>query len=301
MPKISVLMPAYNSDKFIAEAIESILNQTFNDFECIIINDGSTDNTADIVKKYAKQDKRIKFINNKKNQGLIAVLNQGLDLCRGEYIARMDSDDISRPERFAKQVTYLDTHPDVAVVGGWHKEFGKATRTNVRRYPENIAVLDFVIYGSPMSHPTSMIRTSILREHKIYYDKRYIHAEDYDFWYQISKHAQLHNLQEILLDYRCHGNNVSIASHDIQVKSTKAIKQKIINDLTTIPVVAETLEPMGCETIRRFYLMNCIPIIRIKQYGIIKTKYYLFEKIPLLRIQDKKIYLFEIIKIGHIK
>lgn len=301
MPKISVLMPAYNSEKFIAEAIESILNQTFSDFELIIINDGSTDNTAKIIRQYAKQDSRIKFIDNKKNSGLIAVLNQGLDLCSAEYIARMDSDDISRPERFAKQVAYLDAHPDVAVVGGWHKEFGTAAHMDIHKYPHNSAILDFIILNNPMSHPTAMIRTSVLREHKIYYDKRYIHAEDYDFWYQISKHAPLHNLQEVLLDYRCHGNNVSIASHDIQVQSSNAIKQKIINDLTNIPVVAETLDHMGRETIRRFYLMNFIPIIRIKQYGIAKTKYYLFEKIPLLRIQDKKIYLFEFIKIGRIK
>ena len=102
MPKVSVLMPAYNSEKYIAEAIESILNQTFSDFEFIIINDGSTDKTAEIVNGYARADKRIKFINNKKNQGLIAVLNQGLDLCRGEYIARMDSDDIAINDRLEK-------------------------------------------------------------------------------------------------------------------------------------------------------------------------------------------------------
>ena len=106
MPKVSVLMPAYNSEKYIAEAIETILNQTFSDFEFIIINDGSTDKTAEIVNGYARADKRIKFINNNKNQGLIAVLNQGLDLCRGEYIARMDSDDIAINDRLSPLLAF---------------------------------------------------------------------------------------------------------------------------------------------------------------------------------------------------
>jgi glycosyltransferase involved in cell wall biosynthesis len=98
-PRISVVMPAYNSERYIGEAIESILNQTFTDFEFIIINDGSMDDTAKIVLQYANKDKRIKFINNKDNRGIVSVLNQGLDLAKGEYIARMDSDDISLPTR----------------------------------------------------------------------------------------------------------------------------------------------------------------------------------------------------------
>ena len=112
-PCVSVLMPAYNVEKYVGAAIESILNQTFSDFEFIIINDGSTDDTANIIKKYAAQDKRIRFIDNHENRGFIARLNDCLDLARGKYVAKMDSDDISLPERFAKQVDFLNTNPDV--------------------------------------------------------------------------------------------------------------------------------------------------------------------------------------------
>ena len=131
MPKVSVLMPAYNSEAFVAEAIESILNQTYTDFEFIIINDGSTDKTAEIIDEYAKNDSRIKFINNHKNQGLIAVLNQGLDLCTGEYVARMDSDDISMPQRFEKQVQYMDEHQEVGILGTWIDFFPTTTMQGV--------------------------------------------------------------------------------------------------------------------------------------------------------------------------
>ena len=116
-PKISVLMSAYNSEKYISESIESILNQTFKDFEFIIINDGSSDNTAKIIQKYAEKDERIRFINSKQNQGIIAALNPGFSMCRGEYIARMDSDDISLPKRFEKQIEYMDKHSECGVLG----------------------------------------------------------------------------------------------------------------------------------------------------------------------------------------
>ena len=114
-PKISVVMPAYNAENYIREAIDSILAQTFRDFEFLIIDDGSTDHTVEIIRSYS--DSRIRLYQNERNMGVAATLNRGLDLARGEYIARMDADDISLPERFAKQAAYMDAHPDVAVCG----------------------------------------------------------------------------------------------------------------------------------------------------------------------------------------
>ncbi|MDO5012825.1 MAG: glycosyltransferase family 2 protein, partial [Pseudomonadota bacterium] len=185
MPRVSVLMPAYNSEKYVAQAIESILNQTFTDFEFIIINDGSTDDTPKIVREYAARDPRIKFIDNAQNQGLIAVLNQGLDLCTGEYIARMDSDDISHPERFQLQVEYLDANPNVGVIGAWARLFG--ARDGVYKYKPVVRLLDALIYGANVAHPAAMIRTSVLRNNKIYYNPKYPHAEDYGFWVSIAR------------------------------------------------------------------------------------------------------------------
>ncbi|MBE6460609.1 MAG: glycosyltransferase family 2 protein [Alphaproteobacteria bacterium] len=300
MPKVSVLMTAYNSERYIAEAIESILNQTFSDFEFLIINDGSTDKTADIIAQYAKTDKRIRFIDNKKNQGLIAVLNQGLDLARGEYIARMDSDDIAMPERLEKQVAYLDENPHVGAVGGWHEKFGENINPSVRQYPERAKILDMLIVGTPLSHPTTTIRTSVLRDNKIYYNPDFPHAEDYEIWSQIIKVAPIHNVPEKLLRYRWHNMNVSVVSQKIQRESAERVKANIIEYITDDNRLKEHLMALAGETNKHVRLFGFLPIIRKKQYGITKTKYYLFEKIPLLKVQDGEIYLFEFIKIGRI-
>lgn len=300
MPKVSVLMTAYNSEKYIAEAIESILNQTFGDFEFIIINDGSTDNTAKIVAKYAQADKRIKFIDNKNNQGLIAVLNQGLDLCRGEYIARMDSDDIAMPERLEKQVEYLDANPHVGAVGGWRKKFGPCIEDKIEKYPEHATFIDMMISGCPMVHPGATIRKKVLTDNNICYNPDCLHAEDFALWFEILKHAEIHNLPQVVVNYRWHGSNVSVVSNKKQSETDKKIRKAIIQYLTQSRHVQLSLQEMAFETIKRFYLFGIIPIIRKKQYGITKTKYYLFDKIPLLKVQNGKIYLFEFIKIGKI-
>lgn len=298
-PKVSVLMPAYNSEKYIAEAIESILNQTFADFEFIIINDGSTDNTAKIVQKYAKSDKRIRFINHTKNKGLIAVLNEGLGLCVGEYIARFDSDDISLPERFARQVEYMDAHPECGVVGAWINQFDTDIKQgNIYRYPPKSKMFDFIIKGCLVAHPVTMIRKSVLDENKIKYNPAYKYAEDYGFWIQIAQHTEIHNVQQILLNYRWYGDNISIVHSQEQSKCTEQIRRDALQKMIACPNELTKLLRMTRELNERFYLFRFLPIIRRKQYSITKTKYYLFEKIPLIKEQDGKIYLFECIKIG---
>ena len=118
-PKISVILPTYNREAMLPNALDSILNQTFPDFELIVINDGSIDNTQKILEKYAAKDKRIKIINHEKNKGIVCGLNEGLEQAKGEYIARMDDDDISYPKRFEIQLAYMQEHPDVAIVGTW--------------------------------------------------------------------------------------------------------------------------------------------------------------------------------------
>src|SRR2546423_6687976 len=119
-PRVSVLMPVYDVAKYLREAIDSILGQTFTDFEFIIIDDASTDRSAEIINSY--NDPRIRFIQNEKNVGLIATLNRGLDLAYGEYLARMDQDDVSLPERLAKQVAFMETASDVAASGTWARD-----------------------------------------------------------------------------------------------------------------------------------------------------------------------------------
>lgn len=301
-PKISVLMSAYNSEKYVAEAIESILNQTFKDFEFIIVNDGSTDKTAEIIAQYAKSDKRIKFIDNKNNAGIVAALNQGLDFCNGEYVARMDSDDISLPERFAKQLKYMDGHPECGALGAWAEKFGPSVKRNDGfRYRLKLKLLDFIIYGDCVVNPTAMVRRSILIDNNIKYEPEYKYAEDYAFWIEVSKIAEIHNLPEVLLKYRWHNNNVSVMHRKAQTECTERIRRNVLKQLLDSKSDTEKLLRMTREVHERFWLFGILPIVRRKQYSITKTKYYLFEKLPIIREQDGKIYIFECIKIGCMK
>lgn len=231
-PRVSVLMPAYNAEKYIGAAIESVLNQTFTDFELIIVNDGSTDNTPNIIHEYEQHDNRIRFINNRINSGLVAVLNQGLDLCRGEYIARMDSDDIARKNRLELQVKYMDAHPGTGLLGGAYQMFG--TKSALITLPCDVKILD-LLKQCCIAHPTVMMRASVLRKYQLYYDPEYQHAEDYELWSRMIRYTEIQNLPDILLDYRWHGENISATKSDIQLNNSRKIQQNILDYLTTNP------------------------------------------------------------------
>ena len=173
MPKVSVLMPVYNTrEEWLHEAIESILNQTFTDFEFLILDDGSTNNAADVIKSYS--DKRIKYI-YKENSGISDTLNLGISKAKGEYIARMDSDDISLPERFAKQIEYMDAHPEVGVLGTSIQVFGN--KEELRSPQKNVGYLD-MMRQSQVAHPAVIIRKSVMQN----YNPEYEYAEDYELW-----------------------------------------------------------------------------------------------------------------------
>ena len=239
MPRVSVLMPVYNTcAEYLRPAIESILVQTFTDFEFIIINDGSTDNSPAVIAEYAAKDNRIKFIDNKKNSGLISVLNQGLDLCSGEYIARMDSDDIAYPERFAKQVEYLDLHPECGVLGTAIQLFGAQNKTCF--YKKKITCLD-LIYKCSVAHPSVMLRKNIFDMYSLRYNFEHFAAEDYGLWAEVIKYTQIHNLPEILLRYRTHPRQISCVFNAGQNEATKAIQQKLITFITDVPEFQDKL------------------------------------------------------------
>ncbi|MBO5705288.1 MAG: glycosyltransferase family 2 protein [Alphaproteobacteria bacterium] len=223
-PRVSVILPAYNAEMYLAEAIESILGQTYTDFELIILNDGSTDNTPEIIKHYADLDERIVFIDNNVNQGLIAVLNQGLDMARGEFVARMDSDDISLPTRFEKQVKYLDANPDVGVLGTLIHGFGKFDLSGIQ-IPV-VTALD-MLKENYIAHPSVMMRKSILDKYNLRYDPKYNHCEDIELWTRMIFLTKFRNIMEVLLMYRITGNNISMQNWAHQQNLSKQIK----NDL----------------------------------------------------------------------
>ena len=197
-PLISVIMSTYNRTStkinYLSPAIESILNQTVTDFEFIIINDGSTDETATLLEEFSKKDSRIKVLTNKTNKGLPYSLNKGLKIARGKYIARMDDDDWSFPTRFQKQVEFLEKNKNIVATGcSFQKDF------ILPADPEIAKILAF--WDVPVIHPCAMIRRSFLKKHKIQYPESFPNAEDMPFWFDIAiKHnGAISNLSEILL------------------------------------------------------------------------------------------------------
>lgn len=203
MPKVSVLMPVFNSEVYLSEAIDSILNQTFEDFEFIIIDDGSNDRSQEIVRSYS--DPRIRFYVNKQNMGVAATLNRGLELATGEYIARMDSDDISLPNRFKEQVDFLNRHQSVGVIGSNIEVFGENLVTTTRNFPQNSQKLKAeLLFSSCFAHPAVMIRRKCLIQYKLKYSPEYNGIEDYVLWWRMAEVTELGSVNRVLLRYRQH-------------------------------------------------------------------------------------------------
>lgn len=198
-------MPVYNVSSYVKEAIESILNQTYTDFELLIINDGSKDSTRDEVLRIA--DERIRFVENEKNLGLANTLNKGIELARGKYIARMDGDDISLLDRLEKQFQFLENNPDIDICGAGYEFFG--SRNYKVMYPEtNEDIKVGLLFGCCMIIP--LYRLAVIQKAGLRYDQKYFPAEDYRFWTEcMLKGLKMYNIQEILFRYRMHSTQVS--------------------------------------------------------------------------------------------
>lgn len=220
-PRVSVLMPVYNVEKYVNEAIDSILAQSFTDFELIVLDDCSTDNTAELVKKYA--DERIIYHCNEKNLGLANNLNVGLSLAKGELIARMDGDDISLPDRFMIQVDFLDNNQDIDLCSCGLMMFGTEDQVWIRETnPEQIKIT--MLFYSPILHATSMWRRESFEKNKLFYNQDAFPAEDYDLWSRAVFKCRLVNIQEVLYLYRIHGIQVTktddrVAQRDLQIQT----------------------------------------------------------------------------------
>lgn len=223
-PKISVLMPVYNGEKYLKESIESVLEQTFTDFEFIIINDGSTDSSVDIIKKYQQDDSRILLLNNQKEKGIVGALNTGLEAVKGKYIARMDSDDINLPYRFEKQASFLDSHSDVVVCGTWVELIGTHSGKIWRLAEDHDVIKCTMLFCGSITHPTVMIRSNFFVDNRIFYDNDYLFAEDYELWTRIIDKGKFANIPEILLNYRTHNENIGTVHNFKQVENSRRVR-----------------------------------------------------------------------------
>jgi glycosyltransferase involved in cell wall biosynthesis len=225
-PLISVLMPVYNAESYLKDSIQSILNQSLNDFEFIIINDCSTDRSGEIIKSFS--DNRIRYFENTENLKLIQCLNFGISVANGKYIARMDADDISMPNRFQKQFEVMENNPKIDICGTSIQYFNESERLKKWIVPEkdhNIKLK--MLFGSQFAHPTVFIKKSFLDKHKLVYSDNALHVEDYEFWIRCcGLGAYFYNITDVMLLYRKSENSVSHKYKYLQQKNNLLCQKK---------------------------------------------------------------------------
>jgi glycosyltransferase involved in cell wall biosynthesis len=225
-PLVSVIMPVYNASLYLQDAVESILNQDYNNLELLIINDGSTDHSEQLILTYS--DTRIRYYKNDSNLKLIATLNKGLSLARGKYIARMDADDISLPTRLSEQVAFFEANAEYGLVGT-NAEIIRRESSYIE-YPALDEELRYAfIFYNPFVHSSIMIRKSILDNYNLKYDLSMLHVEDYDLWIKIAQHTKIKNLSKVLLKYRIHSTQISTVFSDSQIENTKIVQINYLN------------------------------------------------------------------------
>lgn len=279
--KVTVLMSVYNGEKYLREAIDSILNQTFRNFEFLIINDGSTDRTAEILESY--NDPRIKIINNERNMGLTKSLNKGLKMARGEYIARMDADDISEPNRLKKQVEFLDMHPSIGVVGinSYIIDESGNILTKMERPTSHEKIIAKILGENQMVHGSLMMRKKLL-ETRGYYDEEFVLAQDYELLLRLSSITKLANLSEQLHRWRRDtSRGISTTKRKYQIAVRDKIRKVFLEknyslDKNYINLVLDNFLSNPKDPILYEYLTKILKDISFIPYFLIKLKIFLY-------------------------
>lgn len=228
-PLITVILPVYNGERFLNETIDSILNQTFQDFEVIIIDDCSQDQSYNIIQSYAQQDERIVIIKNEKNLGIAPSRNKALSIAKGCYIALINQDDINFPERFSKQIDYLTHHPDIYVLGTSYIGIDEnGSELGIRTYPDSPGLMQWALFfGAFLSNPTLMMRSEIFKKYNYRYHQSL--SGDYELWVRLIEFFKITNLKEPLLYFRFHPQSYSVLNKEIQKKASFENQRKYIN------------------------------------------------------------------------
>ncbi len=237
LPKISVIMPVYNGEKYLSEAIESILQQTYSNFELLAIDDGSTDRSYSILKRYQTSDSRVRILSNEGEKGIVGALNTGIKSANGEFIARMDSDDICMPNRFAVQLKFLQQNPQIDVCGTWVRTFGFHQNQIWQLPVQHHEIRVWMIFYGAIAHPTVMWRSNSFKSKGILYNQDFIYAEDYELWERISKSVQFANIPQILLKYRTHEQNTSIVRRETQAHNSERVHIRQLQQLGLTPTL----------------------------------------------------------------
>lgn len=283
-PEVSVLLPVYNSASYLRESIESILNQSFKKFELLIICEPCTDVSVEIINSY--NDYRIVYIQNNVRLGLVNSLNKGIELARGKYIARMDADDISLPERLARQVVFLENHPEIGVLGTGFQIIDSCGKTSYAvQFPAQDCVLRWCLcFYSPIVHPSVMMRRDIVASLGGY-SAEMKYAEDYDLWQRLSCVTRLSNLQEVLFYLRKHNANVSTVNLKEHLRYCYQVSNRMISSILNeeIPVVTvQRLYGHGFQAASDVYPIADI-VYRLYQTFVANDKLSIIEKRAIRR------------------
>lgn len=239
-PLVSVIIPAYNCEKYIELAVRSIMTQTYKNLEILVTDDCSTDNTLEILSRLANEDARIRVAHNEQNKRIVKTLNSLVSRANGKYIVRMDADDISLPGRIERQVRFMEANPNIGICGtnAWHID-EKNKLIGCSRLPlKNDEVSKFLVYKCPLYHPTVCIRRELIEANR--YSERFLNSEDYELWLRLSKITEIANLKDRLLYYRIHSS---------QISKTFSSEQKILGKelIKCYKLVPENLLDIFCK------------------------------------------------------
>lgn len=249
MPRVTVLMPTYNVAPWVAEAVQSVLNQTYRDFELLVVDDGSTDDTVACVK--AIQDSRIRIAAFENNVGLADNLNRGFDLIHTELVARMDGDDIAEPDWLETGVHVLDAHPEVGICSFGFQFFG--SKTSLVRFPEyHEDSKAQMLFGCTVIVP--VLRRSVFVDNNLRYSTDTFPAEDYSLWAKAYRVAKIYNVQRTLFHYRTHPTQISTARRQAQIEKSNEVRLQML----------EWLNPDFTEEEKRYFL-DCFVPCKIEQ------------------------------------
>jgi len=213
-------MPVFNAGEYLQEAIASILSQTYGDFEFLVIDDGSTDGSQDIIRSFS--DRRIRFVQNGLNQGVAVTLNKGMEMASGEYIARMDGDDISLPHRIETQLQLLEKKTWLGICGSWVKTQNFHGKGHIIRFPLDSETINaYIVFNNPVNHPVVMMRRDMLVKHQLRYNPACIAAQDYEFWSRCLHCFDFENIDKVLLVWRI--NNSGVTHRNFSASNSVAI------------------------------------------------------------------------------
>ena len=250
--KVTILLPAYNAALYLRDSLDSIMRQAFKDFDVLLIDDGSMDDTSKIAIEYSNIDRRIKYYKNEKNIGLIKTLSKGLSLAKGEYIVRMDADDIMFDDRLYKQVKYMDSNPECFVCGGQMEYIGGLTGMAPILPQKYEDLLYLSLINCPLYHPTTIIRNSAIKQFGLKYNDSYKHAEDYKFWSDIifSHPNSIANIKDVVLFYRISNNQITAKYSDEQDLISKIVRRENVQHVL-VPYGIKLPEVVNCEIIEK--------------------------------------------------